>query len=206
MAEAFDRAMALRDHASPRERLWLDLFGAVKEGEGPQIILYAEELLEQEPEHRFVRYLLGKGHYENDNWDLAVEAWKPLRAERWSWIWTYLYSSRALSRLGDAEGARTALDELDEVVAPTDDFARIRLHRYRGLIELDAGLADPALTEFRRVLRLSPDFVEAHFDLARAHLLAGSEAEARVELEQYLAEPGGELFVVEARELLAGLD
>jgi len=109
MAEAFDRAMALRDRASPRERLWLDLFGAVKEGEGPQIILYSEELLEQEPEHRFVRYLLGKGHYENDNWELAVEAWKPLRAERWTWIWTYLYSSRALSSLGDADGSTRSL-------------------------------------------------------------------------------------------------
>jgi serine/threonine protein kinase/tetratricopeptide (TPR) repeat protein len=206
MAEAFDRAMDLRDRASPRERLWLDLFGAVKEGEGPQIILYAEELLEQEPEHRFVRYLLGKGHYENADWDLAVEAWKPLRAERWSWIWTYLYSSRALSSLGDADGARVALDELDEVAAPNDEFARTRLHRYRGLVELEAGKATPALAEFGRVLAMSPDFVEAHFDLARAHLLAGSEAEARSELEQYLANPGGELFVVEARELLAGLD
>jgi len=56
------------------------------------------------------------------------------------------------------------------------------------------------------VLELSPDFVEAHFDLARTHLLAGSEAEAKRELEQYLADPGDEIFVVEARELLEGLD
>ena len=65
---------------------------------------------------------------------------------------------------------------------------------------------EPALTEFRRVLDLTPEFVEAHFDLARAHLLAGSEAEAKGELEQYLAEPGSEMFVAEARELLSALD
>ena len=129
-----------------------------------------------------------------------------MRAGRWNWIWTYLYSSRALSWLGDFDGARAALDELDDIVAPTDDFARSRLHRYRGLSELDAGQAVPALAEFGRVLEISPGFVEAHFDLARAHLLAGSAADAKRELERYLAEPGAGMFVEEARELISGLD
>ena len=41
------------------------------------MIQFAEEMLRTEPENRFVRYLLGKGHYENQSWALAADAWRP---------------------------------------------------------------------------------------------------------------------------------
>jgi tetratricopeptide (TPR) repeat protein len=200
--EAFARAMELRDRASARERIWLDLFGAVMAGDGPRIAQFASEMLESEPEHRFVRYLLGKGYYEQENWQESVEQWKPLREERWTWIWTYLYSSRALSHLEQFDEARRALHELDEILAPTDIYSRSRVQRYLGLAELDAGQADAALAAFQAVAAIDPEYRELLYDRGRVHLLAGGETEARADLESYLAMPEPGHFVSEAQALL----
>ena len=172
------------------------------EGDGPRITQFASEMLESEPEHRFVRYLLGKGYYEQENWQESVAQWKPLREERWTWIWTYLYSSRALSRLERFDEARRALHELDEILAPTDIYSRSRVQRYLGFAELDAGQADAALAAFQAVASIDPEYHEFLYDRGRVHLLAGREAEARADLESYLAMPEPGHFVSEAQALL----
>jgi tetratricopeptide (TPR) repeat protein/predicted Ser/Thr protein kinase len=205
MDAAYSQAMELRDRASPREQLWLDLYGAVKSGDGPLIAQYASEMLESEPEHRFVRYLLGKGYFEQQLWESAARQWEPLRVERWSWIWTYLYSSRALSHLERYAEARTALDELEGILTPSDDYARARLHRYRGLIALEEQSPELALAEFDRMVAIEPDIIEDNYDRARALLMLERHDEARALLEEYVAHPEGRDFTQEAAKLLQGL-
>ena len=200
------RAQGLRDRASARERTWLDLYAAVVEGDGPLIVQYAREMLEREPEHRFVRYLLGKGYYEQEDWNRAIQEWEPLRAEGWTWIWTYLYSSRAWSHLGRFDEARVALDGLEGIIVPTDTYARVRLHRYRGLIWLDERDVEAAQTEFDRAQSIGSGYSEYEYDAARAMILSGRLAEARALLRGYISDPEEKGYVSEATTLLEGLE
>jgi serine/threonine-protein kinase len=206
MYAALSRAQALRDQASPRERTWLDLYAAVVEGRGPLIVQYAGEILAREPEYRFVRYLLGKGYYEQQLWQQALDQWEPLRGERWTWMWTYLYSSRALARLGEFAEARVVLDELEGLLVPDDHYAWVRLHRYRGLTSLDEEDGERAQSEFARAQETGDGYAHYEFDRARALILLDRRVEARELLQHYIADSPDGALELEATTLLEGLN
>jgi TolB-like protein/Flp pilus assembly protein TadD len=203
---AFAKAQSLRDRASPREQIWMDLFGAVKIDDGPRTVLFANELAAREPENLFVRYLLGKGYYTSQDYAQAAEVWRPLREQRWEWIWTYLYSSRALSELGRHDEALQALAQLDEIASPGDAYARSRMHRYRGRVLAAAKRPNDADSAFASALELDPTYFEVHYDRALLFIDSGDSLRARDALRVYLRDQVGDLYLEEATALLEQLD
>ena len=72
---------------------------------------------------------------------------------------------------------------------------------------LEAGDLELAVAELRRVLQATPDFADAHYNLAVALERLGGRAQARAHLEHYLAlEPATTAWAAEARALIERLD
>ncbi len=96
----------LRNRASRREGLQLDLIAAVVSLDPEQIIRVATELRGLYPENRFFTYLLGRGYYTAKRYQQCLEVLEPLVRERYEWAWTYVLTARAHAQLGHDDEAR----------------------------------------------------------------------------------------------------
>ncbi|MEE8466884.1 MAG: protein kinase [Planctomycetota bacterium] len=207
MGECLERAQGLRDRASHKEALNLDLIDAVIHRRGGEIVRLAGQLLEYVPENRFFLYLLGRGHWELEHYERCIEILAPLIEERWTWSWTYVLTGTALRALGDETRAEEALRLGMEVSGEDPEVA----YEY-ALLELGRGndsrgrtLLETALQHAR--ITATPE-CEAHIRLELAHLdeERGQKGAARSHYERILVLVGQDAPVhASAEEGLARL-
>jgi len=148
IAEQLERLHSMRDRATAREVLEIDLETAVI-GEHPRDILRtARQLASLEPENRVYSYLQGRGHFLLEEYEQCIEVLRPLVDARWNWAWTYVLTGRSLQALGDTEAAAAIYELGMEITGNTPELA----YFVAGL-ELEHGDPDAARSIFEDALR-----------------------------------------------------
>ena len=175
---AYERANRLRDRASPREKLYIDLIGAIIKDQSETQIQIATELIRQDPHGAFWHYVLGRGYYMTGRYEQAVEHWQGLYEKRWTWVWTYLYMSDALRRLQRYDDALRVVQTGFEITPVDRSQVRSYLHRYRGNILRDRGDYDGATNDYAESERLMADNPMLLFDRAVLRQKTGAHDEA----------------------------
>jgi tetratricopeptide (TPR) repeat protein len=120
-------------------------------------------------------------------------------------VWYYLAKSTWRAAPGEIDSARKQIERAVEL-APGDPAA----HALAGRIAFEQKQYDRASEQLREAIRLRPQFVEAHADLAKTYGALGRKQEERGEMEQVrqIREryPNGEPEAAGADALLAGQD
>ena len=181
-------AKRLRNRATPREALQLDMIEAVVRQDPEALIRTASSLRELYPENRFFTYLEGRGYFTAGRWERCVEVLDPLVKERWTWAWTYVLSARAYDKLGRLADARRTLETGMQVTHRTPELAFVQAQflsahgdsvAARGLL-LEASRS-PELAETPEVES------EIRLDLGRSYEAAGRADSARVQYRRAAA-------------------
>lgn len=207
IGEAYGHAVRLRSRASRRERLSIDLVGAIIKGEAEQQIRLATELLTIDPTARFWRYTLGRGYYRSGRHEQALSEWAPLIAAGYEWVWTYAYASDACLQLGRFDEGHRILERGFEVTPPQNENARARLHRYRGRLFREQGKTEQALADFQTCAELDPEYRPMmKYDLGVLHERQGDKETALEYYRQYLLEDSTQAFADDARARIEKLE
>jgi len=94
VSSSFQRAIQLREHLPYKEKLIMDLFGAVTARNYKKQIGLTRQILNINPGSKFWIFMLGEGYYRNEQNDQALEQWTKLYEDRWKHVWLYYYFGR----------------------------------------------------------------------------------------------------------------
>jgi TolB-like protein len=181
-------ARRLRERASRREALQLELIEAVIASDSGRLIRVADELRTRYPENRFFTYLLGRGYWEAGRYADCVATLEPLARSRYEWAWTYLLAGRSLAKLGRESEARRMFELGLDVTHGNPELA----YTYARHLEETGGLdhARALLVEAERspVLSQTPTFEALiRLEMAKFYENDGLADSARAEYRGSLA-------------------
>ena len=135
----------------------------------------ADEAVEQwtatlvlNPGHTDALFNLGRAHADHGRWPEAADAFRRLVAAQPQNLRAWLNLGNAHYRVGQWENARACYSR---IVAADD--AHVDGWINLGITECRDGNPDTAIRHLRQALRLAPDNVRAHINLAHALLAAG---------------------------------
>ncbi len=188
-------AARLRDRASRREGLQLDLIAAVVSGDPDRLVRAAGELRGLYPENRFFTYLQGRGYYTSKRYAECLAVLEPLVRARYEWAWTYVLAGRAQAALGHPDEAARCFETGLEVTHGNPElayvyatFAESRADTLRARALLARAERSPALPqtpEYEALIRLAmarlderdrrPDSARAEYARALAVASPGSD-------------------------------
>ena len=151
--------------ADAASNLGLALHGA---GRIEQAIAQYREALALAPRHPEILYNLGNAYLALDFLDDALASYDEALAHNPSHVGARVNSGNALLRLNRP---LDALASYEQALALMPDHPQILTNRGHVLRRLDR--VDAALESFAAALRTSPEFAEAHFESALAHLTLG---------------------------------
>jgi hypothetical protein len=176
----------LRPRADERSRLQMDLMEAVVDYDSKKLIRSATELGRIYPENRFYRYLLGRGFYTDSQYVRCIETLRPLRAQRYTWAWTYVLSAQSFARTGHPDSADAAFALGYEVTHHDPELAFVWAawlgnhgHRDRKQVLLEEALRDERLAD--------ASASQIHLELAKDADAVRDTARVRVEITHALA-------------------
>jgi TolB-like protein len=202
---AYEHAQRLRQFASPREQLNIDLIGAIIHDQSDEQVRIASELLHMDPDGQFWRYALGRGYFFSGQYEQAVKAWQPLYEQRWKWVWTNIYMSDALCHLKRFDDALSVLRTGFEIVPADRKDLRARLYRYRGRVMRDRGDYSAASADFDSAEALLPDYTLVKYDRGVLQQQEGHNDRAAALLSEFLASHPIDPEASDARTRLAAL-
>ncbi len=211
MQKNLDILRRLRDSASPRDVIQIDLIDAVVTEDPERLIRSASSAHELYPEDRFFTYLLGRGYYTAGRYPECIQVLEPLIRGRYAWAWTYVLAAKSHQKLGNITDARRCFETGMDVTRRNPEVAMV----YAGFLreEGDTARARTILLEAGRSpgLAESPEAeTQIRLELARLYEAEGKPDSARTEYERILAilspEPSDSTNLVSDERRKAALD
>jgi len=203
MAETRRQLARLRPRADEHARLQIDLMEAVVDLDSKKLIRSAIELGRVYPENRFYRYLLGRGFYTDSQYVRCIETLNPLRAQRYTWSWTYVLTARSFEHTGHPDSAQAAFELGYEVTRHDPELAFVyavwlgqhgqRERRHTMLQEalkderLEAASASQVHLELAIDADAAGDSAGVRSEIGRALALAPPGSDERGEIDKWIA-------------------
>jgi tetratricopeptide (TPR) repeat protein len=141
-----------------------------------------EQALRLEPGVFWARFFLAVDYQQRGNLAAARQALRDCIRQRPDFAWLYVLRGHAHGQEGD-----TRLAEADfraAVALRPDRLTRYVLAVNRGVLALQQGQTEQALTWLGEAVRLRPDLYHAHLNLAQAHQQRGELDRAAAHLDQ----------------------
>jgi tetratricopeptide (TPR) repeat protein len=170
---ALEKAMALREKATEKERLRIEAsYAGSIEGNSEKQIRIIEEMARKYPKEKWAHYQLGR-YYASRDWDRALEEYNiALRLDP-----NY---GHALNDLGysyaNTEDFEKALEYFERYAASSPGYA----NPIDSIAELyfKVGDLDKAITKYMEVLDVKPDFYQTYWRISYVNALKEDYAEA----------------------------
>jgi tetratricopeptide (TPR) repeat protein len=184
-AEA-DRAQARA--MKPRTALdhFLEAMEAWQLGKTAAAARACEEVLLRQPDHFWALYLQGLCSLRQGRPDAASAYFTGCLGRRPDFVWARLLRATARTEMPEAEWPAAEKDFALVLRHANDPLLRAVALINRGTLRLRQKRSDDALTDLREAMRLRPDAIEAHVNLARVHELRQELASALQVLDQAL--------------------